>query len=501
MKSALNQNEIATLTNILFSNLDEDIFFSQISGFIHNQFEEYKTQIFEVMHDGSTLLRSENGQIVQNAKKEDKGQGLSSYVARVKRAYYSNSKRDPLLSNMKRDAAVETELCVPVISEGTIIATINIQSNKEDRKFTDADVAIINGVLKELESPLKNMKMYLLAKNLNKELMEKIALKEKELASKGATSSKVIEAQEKNDLIGHSQEFVKILSAAKKLAAEDLPVMIIGEAGTGKKSIAKRIHELSNRKNASSIVVHCGALGSQTAEIELFGETDKPGLVEAANGGTLILDDVASLNLDIQKKLLKVLVSGEIFRVGSKIAQSVNVRIISTSKNSLSKLAEEGKFLEALLYRLNTVSLNMPSLRERQEDIKILAEHFLNAGKKIEDNKMLTSVAIERLTNASWQGNIRELRNVMERTAILTDGRYVDESNLPELTEIQVKEERTVEVKFEEMTLQDLEKLHIVKTLGHLGGNKTRAAKALGVTVKTLYNKLHAYGLLEEKAE
>src|SRR5690606_9276712 len=145
-------------------------------------------------------------------------------------------------------------------------------------------------------------------------------------------------------------------------------------------------------------------------------------------------------------------------------------------------------------------SINMPNLKERADDIKILSEHFLNHGKSSEDNKMLTSKAIEKLAAYSWPGNIRELRNIMERTYILTEDRYIDEHHLPELqSEEKIVEEEQVD--YSEMTLHDLEKLHIVRTLEHLSGNKTRAAKALGITVKTLYNKLHSYGLVQAKTE
>lgn len=500
MKSALNVNEMSTLSTILLSNLDEGIFFSQISGFIMDHFEEYKAQVFEVFPDGSTLLRAENGKMIEDGVRYEKGQGLSGYVARMKRAYYSNSKRDPLLATTKRDEVVENEICVPVICDGTVIGTIHVQSDNVERKFSESDIAVINEILTSIEKPIANMKMYLIAKNLNRELLSKIELKEKELNERGPLAVKNKNHLEKVELIGHSSALVKVLGMAKKVANEDFPVMIFGEGGAGKKSLARKIHEMSARKDHAIVLIHCSALDSAVVDIELFGEVDRPGLIEKANGGTLILDDVTHLPLNIQTKLLRAIVSGEIYRVGSKVPTAVNFRIITTSKIAIDEAVEEGKFLSDLYYRLNIVSINMPNLKERAEDIKILSEHFLNHGKNSEDNKMLTSKAIEKLAAYSWPGNIRELRNIMERTYILTEDRYIDEHHLPELqSEEKIVEE--VQVDYSEMTLHDLEKMHIVRTLEHLSGNKTRAAKALGITVKTLYNKLHSYGLVQAKTE
>jgi Nif-specific regulatory protein len=178
---------------------------------------------------------------------------------------------------------------------------------------------------------------------------------------------------------------------------------------------------------------------------------------------------------------------------------ALNVRMIATSKVSLKQMVESGSFKEDLYYRLNTVALRIPSLRERHDDIKVMAELFLNNGKS--EKKILTSGAIEKLTSYFWPGNGHELKNIMERTYILTDGQYIEASHLPEFAQ-EVKVEK-VEVKpsYQEFTLFDLEKKHIIDTLDHLSGNKTRAAKALGITVKTLYNKLHSYGLIDAREQ
>jgi Nif-specific regulatory protein len=178
---------------------------------------------------------------------------------------------------------------------------------------------------------------------------------------------------------------------------------------------------------------------------------------------------------------------------------SLNIRIIATSKVCLKNLVTEGKFKEELYYRLNTVGLMIPALRHRQDDVKVMAEYFLNSGKS--QAKVLTSGAIEKLTSYFWPGNAHELKNIMERTYILTDGQYIEAGHLPEFPQEIKVEKVEAPAKYVEFTLFDLEKKHIIDTLGHLSGNKTRAAKALGITVKTLYNKLHSYGLIEAREQ
>lgn len=500
MKSALNMNEISTLSTVLLTNLDENLFFSKISEFVQSEFNEYKVLVFETFEDGSTMLKAENGNIVENGIEYNKGEGLSGYVSRMKRAYYSNSKRDPLLATTKRDECVESELSVPMNIDGTIIGTIHVQSSNEDRKFTEEDITRINDFLNEIEKPLSNLKMYLIAKHLNKQLQSQLEMKEQELLNRGPALNTTKKAAKKVEIIGHSNSMMNVLNTAERIAKEDFPVMLIGASGSGKKLLAKRIHNLSNRAENECITVHCSAIEEAQLEVELFGKQDRAGIFEKANGGTIIFDCVEDLSLNLQAKILRTILSGEIYRVDSNIPSSVNVRIISTSRTSLETAVEEGRFREDLVYRLNIVSIDIPTLSERADDIKVLAEHFMNNGKDKDQYKMLTSKAVEKLIQYNWPGNIQELRNVMERTYILADDRYVDEHHLPNLVQ-EVKEEEVIVEDFSEMTLHDLEKMHIIRTLDHLAGNKTRAAKALGITVKTLYNKLHSYGLVQPKAE
>ncbi len=493
MKTAANLNEIATLSTVLLSNLDEVVFFSKLSGFVQELTGEHKVLGFEALSDGSTRLISENGQALSSAKLLNKGQGLSGYVARMKRAYYSNSvKRDPIASTGIREESIEAELCVPVMIEGSVIGTINVQSVKKDRNFNESDIAAINELLAQLQSPIRNMHLFLMAKNLNRDLLSRIEAKEKELSNR--VEIQVIKGfEDQSQMIGHSKNFLEVVQTAKKIAGQDFPVLLEGQHGVGKKILAKKIHGWSGRKGGC-VVASCSALNEAQLDRELFSSK---GLMVQANGGTLIIDDISNTTLHIQTKLLRALVAGEMITVDTEEKIALNVRIIATSKFDLKKLVEEGTFKEELFYRLNTIALRIPSLRERHEDIKVMAELFLNQGKS--ESKILTSGALEKLTAYFWPGNAHELKNIMERTYILTDGQYIEASHLPEFAQEVKVEKVEAPVKYVEFTLFDLEKKHIIDTLDHLQGNKTRAAKTLGITVKTLYNKLHSYGLIEAR--
>lgn len=495
MKSANLNNELATLSTVLLSNLDEVVFFSKLTGHVQSIMKEHKVLGFEVLNDGSTRLIAESGHALSKAQLFNKGQGLSGYVARMKRAYYSNAvKRDPIASTGIREDVVEAELCLPIMIDGSVIGTLNVQSTNKDRNFCEGDIASINEILLQLQGPIRNMNLYLMAKNLNRELQAKIEAKEKELSNR--VEIQVTRGFEDNSqMIGLSKNFLEVIQLSKKVASQDFPILLEGAHGVGKKILAKKIHAWSGRKGAC-VVASCSALNEAQLDRELFGSK---GLLVQANGGTLIIDDIGQTSHMIQTKLLRVLVAGEMNTVDTDAKIALNVRLIAASKVSLQSLVEAGSFKEDLYYRLNTIALRVPALKERHEDIKVMAEHFLNLGKS--QAKVLTAGAIEKLTNYFWPGNAHELKNIMERTYILTDGQYIEASHLPEFAQ-EVKEV-VVEapVKYVEFTLFDLEKKHIIDTLGHLGGNKTRAAKALGITVKTLYNKLHSYGMIEAREQ
>lgn len=306
-------------------------------------------------------------------------------------------------------------------------------------------------------------------------------------------------------MIGQSEKLKQILTLIERVAPTTASVLILGESGTGKELIARKIHAMSPRKDAAFIAINCGAITETLLESELFGHekgaftgasSTKKGLVEIANGGTLFLDEIGEMALSLQAKLLRFLQEGEFYRVGGKEAIKVDVRILSATNRDLDQEARTGKFREDLFYRLNTITLKSPALRERKEDLPALIEYF-SPGMM----NLLSEDALNLMKAYPWPGNIRELQNSVERMRILSGGNKIEVADLP--ASIRNSEKIKLETQFAgsppvEMPLEELERIHILRCLNHHEGNKTRAAQSLGITIKTLYNKLHRYGILDK---
>jgi two-component system response regulator HydG len=306
-------------------------------------------------------------------------------------------------------------------------------------------------------------------------------------------------------MIGNSEKLEHVSKMIERVAPTTASVLILGESGTGKELIAKKTHALSPRKEMPFVAINCGAITESLLESELFGHekgaftgavNTKKGLVEIANGGTLFLDEIGEMALSLQAKLLRFLQEGEIYRVGGKEAIHVDVRILSATNRDLESEARTGKFREDLYYRLNTITLKSPALRERKEDIATLIEHFAPGLLK-----QISKEAMNSLQQYPWPGNIRELQNAVERMRILSGGTKIELSDLP----LNIRNHAQLKLDASmagappvEMPLEDLERIHILRCLGHFEGNKTRAAQSLGITIKTLYNKLHRYGILDK---
>jgi Nif-specific regulatory protein len=432
-------------------------------------------------------------------------------VIRTKKPYFSNNvARDPLFHQEAKEG-VQAELSLPVSVDGIVIATLHFQIKKEGIEFEREHITEILKVLNDLRQPLVNMKMFLAAKHLNQALMKKIEIKEKELeASKsGVKVSDSYKIQDK-EIVGKSEAMKSMLHLSDKVAQTDANVLINGENGTGKEMIARRIHCRSNRRDHGFVSIDCSALSEIQLEKELFGEENgfvaggfsRSGLLENANNGTLFINNIESLSLNVQSKLYKFLSDKIAFRVGGQMPYRSDIRIIAATTKNLQDICQENRFREDLFFMLNTVNLKVPSLKERKEDIELLAISFLNAGKAGHEQKSLSPGVIHSLADYTWPGNVRELQNVMERAFILSDGMIIEKNHLSEnVTQAPVIEEENEEeiVDFREMTLDELEKRHICMALEHLSGNKTKTAKMLGITVKTLYNKLHSYGMIEAR--
>ena len=315
---------------------------------------------------------------------------------------------------------------------------------------------------------------------------------------------------ENKSIIYKSEVMVQLIKMIERVAPSQASILIMGESGTGKELIARTIFEKSNRKNKAFVAVNCGALRETLLESELFGHekgsftgayNKKIGLAEAANGGTLFLDEIGELPLSIQSKLLRFVQEGEIYRVGGKDPIKLDIRLICATNRELDKEVVSGNFREDLFYRINTIVISAPPLRRRKEDIPILVNHFLASATNsfVNRGKTIDEEAMKILVKYSWPGNIRELQNACERLQILSEGHMIMVNDLPE--GIRVPQAIDEGLNFDTtMPLYDLEKRYILKALAHYGGNKTQAAQGLGITIKTLYNKLHEYGEFEKFA-
>jgi len=307
--------------------------------------------------------------------------------------------------------------------------------------------------------------------------------------------------------VGAADAFVDALEMAESVAASDSTVLLRGESGTGKEIFARHVYRLSHRSDARFLSLNCAALPESLLESELFGHRkgsftgavqDKKGLFEAASGGTLFLDEVGEMSPATQVKLLRVLQQKEVVPVGATEPQPVDVRLLAATNRDLEQDIREGRFRQDLYYRLNVVSIEIPPLRERKEDIPVLAEHFLDElADERGERKRLSEDAREILEDYGWPGNVRELENVLERAYVLTDGETIEPGVLPEELREPAPEPLVRETPPPNPTLEVIEQAYIEHVLRAEGGNKTRAAEVLGIDPSTLYRKINRYGLGE----
>jgi len=312
-------------------------------------------------------------------------------------------------------------------------------------------------------------------------------------------------------LVGESSQMKSILCLVQKVAPTDSAVLIQGETGTGKGLIASAIHGNSSRWDKSFIVVNCSAIPDTLLESELFGYekgafTDatrlKHGLLEVANGGTLFLDEVSEISPSVQSKLLRVVETGDFRRLGSNQEIQVDLRIICATNKDLYEEVASRRFREDLYYRLSVVTITVPPLRERPDDIPLLVNFFLDnlriSGK---GKKTISTEVLEMLKDYDWPGNIRELRNVIERVIILSERNRIEVADLPPF----IQKYKTAKQLFlmppedRYLTLEEMEKMYIEKVLEYCHGHRTRAAEILGITRHTLYNKLKHFGIGDKK--
>lgn len=356
--------------------------------------------------------------------------------------------------------------------------------------IADGVRAIKNGAFDYLVKGDDNEKILpVLSKALEKARLQKRVLQlEKRVADKYNFSN----------ILGSSPAILAAKDLAQRVAPTDTTVLLLGETGTGKEVFAQSIHEASLRKSHTFLAVNCSALGREILESELFGHKagaftgamrDKKGLLEEANGGTIFLDEIGELSLDLQAKLLRVLETGEYIRVGDTKTISVNVRVIAATNRDLKAESEKGLFRADLYYRLSVFQINIPSLTERRNDIEVLARHFIRvfADKVNKVPPVMQADFLKALQSHRWRGNIRELKNVIERAVILSSAELTA-AVLP----FDFKQDITQPATYD---LAEMERHHIQMVLEHTRGNKTEAARLLNIALATLYRKLKEYSL------
>ncbi|HSM61935.1 MAG TPA: sigma-54 dependent transcriptional regulator [Longimicrobiales bacterium] len=308
--------------------------------------------------------------------------------------------------------------------------------------------------------------------------------------------------------VGRSRSFTDVLGLAETVSPTDSTVLISGESGTGKEVVARYIHRLSDRAEGPFLSINCGALPESLLESELFGHVkgsftgavrDKDGHLVAARGGTFFLDEIGEMSPATQVKLLRAIQEREVTPVGATESISVDVRIIAATNRDLEEEIRKGSFRSDLYYRLNVIQLRLPPLRERKDDIEMLARHFLErlAQRNGGEPMSLTADTLEVLRGYDWPGNVRELENALERAAVLASGSEIVPANLPERVRERPEVRLVDESRPPNPTMEVVEQAYIRWVLDAEGGNKTRAAEVLGIDPSTLYRKLNRYGLGE----
>jgi Nif-specific regulatory protein len=367
---------------------------------------------------------------------------------------------------------IRSVIGVPLIKNGEVWGVILADSQSDRREFTDSNLIFLNFIANLVSLALDRVgKIRVLTE-------DNLLLKQR-----------VEEFVTVPYMIGNSKAMKDLSKLIHRVAASDVTVLLLGESGTGKDLAANAIHKLSIRRENYFLAQFCGSIPDSLLESELFGykkgaftgaATDKKGLLEAADNGTFFLDEIADISIALQAKLLRVLENREIIRIGDTNVRKINVRIITATNKDLNQLVKEGTFREDLFYRLNVFPIRIPPLRERKEDIPLLAKHFIEklAGKEIK----LGRFALIKLEKYHWPGNVRQLMNVIQRAIILSDGDRIDEDQI-------IIEENPADLIYSG-TLDDLIKQLLLKRLEEHNGNRTQTAESLGVSVRWVQLKL-----------
>jgi DNA-binding NtrC family response regulator len=382
-------------------------------------------------------------------------------------------------------------------------------------QYPDTEVIMLTGVgeIRIAVECLKKGAFYFLQKPYTVDellsLVEKALDRQVMLVENKVLKTELRRLAQTSNLLGESEEFKKVISLAAKVAPTDSTALLQGASGTGKELFATFLHKNSTRADKPFVALNCASIPDTLIESELFGHekgsfTDavamRQGLVEIADGGTLFLDEIGEISPVFQPKLLRFVQTGEYRRIGGNKILHSDVRIISATNRDLLEEVREGRFREDLLYRLNVITVNIPSLAERKDDIPLLAREILKKKSNKQSAKQLHPDALNALFEYSWPGNIRELENVLERAIILASDATIMPKDLVlpvHLSKSSSSSQQSDGVVGSAISLKDLEKRHIALVLSNTKWNKNLASKILGISLKTLYTKIHEYQLTE----
>jgi len=522
------------LSHRLQSLLTAENLYKETLKIIQSRFHYYYISLWTTAAEGTATLQAHEGAYANflNPGFQLKNEGIIGHVIGTKRSYLSNDiSHDKNFTSLKLPIDTKSALAVPIVNstEG-LIGVLNVEAAESDA-FDSDDLYVMESIGAQVSLALSNAQLYIKVADFNKELQKTVDEKTTELR---AANDRILEQQKlvqkenralktivnratpSRELVGQSSAISSLLSMVDKIAPTRVSVLIQGESGTGKELIAHRIHRQSDRLDKPFVTINCGALQESLLESELFGHekgsftgavAQKIGLTETADGGTLFLDEIGEMSLNIQAKLLRFLQEGEMYRIGGKHPIRVDVRVLSATNRDLENEVKNGRFREDLFYRLNTITLRVPPLRKRPEDIAMLVRHFLDHSRYGSSRVLnVDPKAMNALKSYAWPGNIRELQNMIEQLRILVEGGEIRLEDLPfniRMAQSTALQNGTMSgggstvSNTIAMSLEDLERNHILQMLAYQHGNKTKTAKVLGITIKTLYNKLHRYGLLD----
>ena len=408
----------------------------------------------------------------------------------------SEEKPDIVLTDIRMPGATGLEV---LAKAREVDAEISVILMTAQASLQSAVHAVNEGAYYYLQKPFANDELLAICRRASEARQLKVENKALKREIRKRTNSS------EDRPIGTAPSFVEVLELAETVAPTDSTVLLSGESGTGKEVLARYIHRLSHRAEGPFLSINCGALPEGLLESELFGHVkgsftgavkDKDGLLTAAAGGTFFMDEIGAMSPATQVKVLRALQEREVTPVGATKALYIDVRILAATNQELEQEIERGNFRSDLYYRLNVIQLRLPPLRERPEDVPILARHFLESRAGIDGAvPHMTEQTMDALARHDWPGNVRELQNALERAAVVTGGGEITPASLPERVREAPPQRLGSEDLTQNPTMEVVERAYILWVLQAEGGNKKRAAELLGIDPSTLYRKLGRYGI------